>query len=104
MKLHEYQAKQLFAEASIPVPRGIVARTSNDAASAYETLKQRCARPGDGERRAGGASATFACNVKAQLHAGGRGKAGGILVATSAREATAIFFCENVAAKVCFLQ
>ena len=76
MKLHEYQAKQLFAEASIPVPRGIVARTSNDAASAYETLQQRC-----------GAGATFACNVKAQLHAGGRGKAGGILVATSARQA-----------------
>src|SRR3989338_2989987 len=66
MKLHEYQAKQLFASAGIPVPRGQVATTPQEAASVYETLKRQ-AITGNG----------FACSVKAQLHAGGRGKAGG---------------------------
>ena len=80
MKLHEYQAKQLFADAGIPIPRGLVAKTSAEAGRAYETLK-----------RQGVAAATepFACNVKAQLHAGGRGKAGGVLVARSAADAAA---------------
>ena len=78
MKLHEYQAKQLFASAGIPVPRGVAAKTPVEAAAASETLQQRCS---GGE--------TFACNVKAQLHAGGRGKAGGVLVAHSASEAAA---------------
>ena len=75
MKLHEYQAKQLFASVGIPTPRGEVARTAAEAAKAYETLTQRCG--------------SFTCNVKAQLHAGGRGKAGGVLVARSASEASA---------------
>ncbi|MBI1991852.1 MAG: ADP-forming succinate--CoA ligase subunit beta [Candidatus Omnitrophica bacterium] len=78
MKLHEYQAKQLFATAGIPVPRGVVATTRDEAAGNYETLKRQC---GGGE--------AFACNVKAQLHAGGRGKAGGVLVARSAQETSA---------------
>jgi len=73
MKLHEYQAKQLFADAGIPIPRGQVAMIPQDAAAAYNALR-RGATP-------------FACNVKAQLHAGGRGKAGGVLVAQSAEEA-----------------
>ena len=77
MKLHEYQAKQLFASAGIPTPRGIPAKTPQEAADAYEHLKQQCRGAAD-----------FACNVKAQLHAGGRGKAGGVLVAASAAEAT----------------
>ncbi|MDP3723858.1 MAG: succinate--CoA ligase subunit beta, partial [Candidatus Omnitrophota bacterium] len=78
MKLHEHQAKQLFAQLGIPIPRGQVARNAAEAAGAYETLKVRCGSP-----------AVFACNVKAQLHAGGRGKAGGVLVAHSAQEAAA---------------
>ena len=78
MKLHEYQAKQLFAAAGIPVPRGHAATTPEAAAAAFDRL-----------RREGGGSGTFACNVKAQLHAGGRGKAGGVLVAHSAEEAAA---------------
>ncbi|MDP3774108.1 MAG: acetate--CoA ligase family protein, partial [Gemmatimonadales bacterium] len=68
MKLHEYQAKELFAAAGIPVPRGAVAATADEAARAYETLRGPCL-------------------VKAQLHAGGRGKAGGILSAATAQEA-----------------
>jgi succinyl-CoA synthetase beta subunit len=77
MKLHEYQAKQRLAAAGVPIPRGLVAKTPEDAAGAYETLKRQC-----------GARAGFTCNVKAQLHAGGRGKAGGILTAASASEAS----------------
>ena len=76
MKLHEYQAKRLFGGYDIPVPRGVVAATPLQAAQAYRRLKTLCR---------GGAS--FACNVKAQLHAGGRGKAGGILTASSAAQA-----------------
>jgi succinyl-CoA synthetase beta subunit len=65
MNLHEYQAKQLFAEYGIPVSRGIPARTAEDAAKAAEEI--------------GGASWV----VKAQVHAGGRGKAGGVKVVDS---------------------
>ncbi|NGX15244.1 ADP-forming succinate--CoA ligase subunit beta [Wenzhouxiangella sp. XN24] len=60
MNLHEYQAKQLFAEYGIPVSRGIPARSAEDAAKAAEEI--------------GGSSWV----VKAQVHAGGRGKAGGV--------------------------
>ena len=56
MKIHEFQAKQLLREAGIAVPEGIVARSSNEAAAAFEKL--------------GGPLAV----VKAQIHAGGRGK------------------------------
>ena len=56
MKIHEYQAKQLFREAGIAVPRGIVAETPAEAAAAFKEL--------------GGSLAV----VKAQIHAGGRGK------------------------------
>jgi len=77
MKLHEYQAKQLFASAGIPIPRGIVATTPEQARAAFETLRRQCQPAG----------AQFSCNIKAQIHAGGRGKAGGILVAQSAEDA-----------------
>ncbi len=60
MNFHEYQAKQLFAEAGIPVPPGRVARTAQEAA--------------DAARAIGGDHWV----VKAQIHAGGRGKAGGV--------------------------
>ena len=56
MKIHEYQAKQLLAQAGVAVPKGIVARTPEEAAQAFTTL--------------GGAIAV----VKSQIHAGGRGK------------------------------
>ncbi len=78
MKLHEYQAKQLFARAGIPIPKGAVATSADEAANAYEALRQ-----------ARGGSGAFVCSVKAQLHAGGRGKAGGVLAAASAAEARA---------------
>jgi succinyl-CoA synthetase beta subunit len=56
MKIHEYQAKQLFKAAGVPVPRGIVAKSADEAAAAFTTL--------------GGPIAV----VKSQIHAGGRGK------------------------------
>ena len=56
MKIHEYQGKQLFRAAGVAVPQGIVARTPEEAAAAFESL--------------GGALAV----VKSQIHAGGRGK------------------------------
>jgi len=56
MKIHEFQAKQLLREAGITVPRGVVATTAEEAAAAYQEL--------------GGSLAV----VKAQIHAGGRGK------------------------------
>ncbi|MDG2302438.1 MAG: acetate--CoA ligase family protein, partial [Gammaproteobacteria bacterium] len=60
MNLHEYQAKQLFAEYGIPVQDGLVAHTAEEA------VKNAKALGGD------------AWLVKAQVHAGGRGKAGGV--------------------------
>lgn len=56
MKIHEYQAKQLFREAGIPVPEGIIAKTVEEAVAAFEKLD----RP--------------LVVVKSQIHAGGRGK------------------------------
>lgn len=63
MNLHEYQSKLLFAEYEIPVPRGFPAKTPDEAAAAAEKL--------GGELWV----------VKAQVHAGGRGKAGGVKLA-----------------------
>ena len=68
MNLHEYQSKALFAEYGIPVPQGRVARTSQEAVAAAEAL---------------GGSLWV---VKAQVHAGGRGKAGGVKLARSVDE------------------
>ena len=62
MNLHEYQSKKLFAEYAIPVPRGIVADSAQGAVAAAREL--------------GGPVWV----VKAQVHAGGRGKAGGVKV------------------------
>ena len=56
MKIHEYQAKQLFKAAGVPVPQGVVAKSAEEAAAAFTTL--------------GGPIAV----VKSQIHAGGRGK------------------------------
>ena len=56
MKIHEYQAKELLRASGVPVPRGIVARTPDEAAAAYTEL------------------GTPVAVVKSQIHAGGRGK------------------------------
>jgi len=68
MNLHEYQSKKLFAEYGIPVPQGVPATTPDEAVAACESLA--------GELWV----------VKAQVHAGGRGKAGGVKLARSADE------------------
>ncbi|PSQ89681.1 MAG: succinate--CoA ligase subunit beta, partial [Bacteroidetes bacterium QH_2_63_10] len=72
MKLHEYQAKDLFRDHGIPVPRGIVAETVNAAADAARQLREE-------------ENATLFI-VKAQIHAGGRGKGGGVKLAHSVDE------------------
>ncbi len=71
MKIHEYQAKDLLESYGIPVPEGYLAL---DSQSAYRSAK-----------RLGGT-----CVVKAQIHSGGRGKAGGVKLAHSADEAREI--------------
>ena len=68
MKLHEFQAKQLLADAGIPVPRGGVAYSPEEAAAVATSLGGKVV-------------------VKAQVQVGGRGKAGGIKVAKNAAEA-----------------
>jgi succinyl-CoA synthetase beta subunit len=68
MKLHEYQAKAILAKFNVPVPRGEVAYTVDEA---HEIAK-----------RFGGSVV-----VKAQIHAGGRGKGGGVKLAKNADEA-----------------
>ena len=69
MKIHEYQGKELLRKFGVAVPRGIVARTIEEA---YQAAKQ---------------LGTQVVVVKAQIHAGGRGKGGGVKIARSADEA-----------------
>ena len=76
MKIHEYQAKAILAEFGVPVPRGKVC-----------PKRRRGARSGRGLGTAGG------CR-KAQIHAGGRGKGGGVKVAKSVDEAAS--FAEHI--------
>jgi succinyl-CoA synthetase beta subunit len=68
MKIHEYQAKAILAEFGVPVPRGRVAASPEEAAAIAGELGGRVV-------------------VKAQIHAGGRGKGGGVKLAASAEEA-----------------
>src|SRR6476619_553216 len=72
MKIHEYQGKELLERYGVPVPRGIVARSPEEAYHAAKEL--------------GGDIVV----VKAQIHAGGRGKGGGVKLARSADEAREI--------------
>src|SRR5215213_8340631 len=72
MKIHEYQGKELLKIFGVPVPRGIVARSPEEAYHAAKEL---------------GSEVVV---VKAQIHAGGRGKGGGVKLARSADEAQAI--------------
>ncbi len=69
MKIHEYQAKTILTHYGVPVPRGEVVRTVEEAEAAARAI---------------GGSVV----VKAQIHAGGRGKGGGIKLAKNAAEAT----------------
>ena len=71
MKIHEYQAKAILAKYDVPVPRGEVAYTVEEAEAAAKKI---------------GGSVV----VKAQIHAGGRGKGGGVKVAKDAAEAAEI--------------
>src|SRR5436853_4125052 len=71
MKIHEYQAKAILAKYEVPVPRGEVAYTVEEAEVAA--------------RKIGGSVV-----VKAQIHAGGRGKGGGVKVAKNSDEAVDI--------------
>jgi succinyl-CoA synthetase beta subunit len=72
MKIHEYQAKELLRKYGVAVPRGLVARSPEEAYHAAKEL------------------ATDVVVVKAQIHAGGRGKGGGVKLARSADEAEEI--------------
>jgi succinyl-CoA synthetase beta subunit len=72
MKIHEYQGKELLSRFGVAVPRGIVARSSEEAYQAAKEL------------------GTEVVVVKAQIHAGGRGKGGGVKLARSADEAQEI--------------
>ncbi len=73
MKIHEYQARQLLEKFGVPVPPSIVVSDADAAADAFEQLRSQH-------------GATLAV-VKAQVHAGGRGKGGGVKLARSAAEA-----------------
>ncbi|EJN59201.1 ADP-forming succinate--CoA ligase subunit beta [Halogranum rubrum] len=68
MKLHEYQAKDIFADAGIPVPESRLASSVDEVMDAVEDIG-------------------YPAAIKAQVHVGGRGKAGGIKIATSEEEA-----------------
>jgi succinyl-CoA synthetase beta subunit len=69
MKIHEYQGKELLKKFGVAVPRGVVARSPEEAEKAAKEL---------------GADVVV---VKAQIHAGGRGKGGGVKIAKSSEEA-----------------
>ena len=69
MKIHEYQAKGLLKEYGVPVPNGIVITSADEAEAAAREL------------------GTDVVVVKAQIHAGGRGKGGGVKLAKSPKEA-----------------
>ncbi len=73
MKIHEYQAKQILTRFGVPVPRGEVAYTPEEARAVAERLKD-----------------AAKLVVKAQIHAGGRGKAGGVKLADNPNDVEAL--------------
>ncbi|MBX3694840.1 MAG: ADP-forming succinate--CoA ligase subunit beta [Steroidobacteraceae bacterium] len=84
MNLHEYQAKAVFRQYGVPVPEGRVARSADEAVAAAEAI-------------GGGVWV-----VKAQVHAGGRGKAGGVKLARdpqAVREAAAAMLGQRLVTK-----
>ncbi len=68
MRLHEYQAKEVFADAGVPVPESRLASSVDEVMEAVEEIG-------------------YPAAIKAQVHVGGRGKAGGIKIATNDEEA-----------------
>ena len=75
MNIHEYQAKELLGRAGLPVPIGIPAQSVAEAEAAAATVREK--------------SGTPIVVVKAQIHAGGRGKGGGVKVTKTAEETSA---------------
>jgi len=75
VKIHEYQGKQLFQKYGVPVPIGIPAMTPEEAIAAIPKVQQQ--------------AGTDVVVVKAQIHAGGRGKGGGVKVAKTRADAEA---------------
>ena len=73
MNLHEYQAKQILSSFGVPVPRGIMAETIEQAVDAAKEIQK--------------LSGSQYCVVKAQIHAGGRGKGGGVKLAQTTDDA-----------------
>ncbi len=71
MKIHEYQAKKLFASYNIPISEGVVCKTVEEVAQAYQKFKQTVV-------------------LKAQVLTGGRGKAGGVKLAKTQEEAVTL--------------
>ena len=69
MKIHEYQGKEIFKKYQINIPKGIPAFSIEEAKNAFDKLE----------------SSIVA--IKAQIHAGGRGKGGGVKIAKSRSEA-----------------
>src|SRR6187399_953233 len=77
MKIHEYQGKQIFAKYGVPVPKGIACFTVDEAEKAAEKIIAETGAP--------------VVVVKAQIHAGGRGKGGGVkVVKGGAKEARSV--------------
>lgn len=72
MKIHEYQAKKIFSDYGIPIPQGRVAFSVDDAVKVADSLN------------------TFPVVVKAQIHAGGRGKGGGVKLAHSINDVKSV--------------
>jgi len=68
MKIHEYQAKNLLKSYGIPIPKGMIAKNKKDALSIWEDMKG------------------IPLVVKAQIHSGGRGKAGGVKIVNKKEE------------------
>ncbi|HJU10071.1 MAG TPA: ATP-grasp domain-containing protein, partial [Candidatus Binataceae bacterium] len=79
MNIHEFQAKQILSRFGVPVPKGQPASTAAEAGQAFSSL---------GAPRA---------VVKAQIHAGGRGKAGGVKLVSTAAQASE--FAGNILGK-----
>ena len=75
MKIHEYQGKEMFRKYGVPVPVGIAAMTAEDAIAAIPKVQEQ--------------SGSEVVVVKAQIHAGGRGKGGGVKVAKNRADAEA---------------
>ena len=76
MNLHEYQGKEILASFGVAIQRGIVAQTAEEAVTAAETLTKE--------------TGTGWYVIKAQIHAGGRGKGGGVKLAKSLDEVSTI--------------